>query len=118
MVEKKGREATQFAKGVSGNPGGKAKGQRANEIKAAEVAAEMRLFLLTSLQAKFRGAVLTDEGYEMLLSTGALKLFKDSEDRAFGSPQQHVDNTSKDGSMSPERIIREIVTPKPTGEKT
>jgi methylase of polypeptide subunit release factors len=112
MVEKKDPRDTQFKKGVSGNPGGKAKEQRANEIKAAEIAAKMRLKILASMQARFKSDELTDQDYEMLLSTGALKLFKDSEDRAFGSPQQHVDNTSTDGTMTPTKIIRELVLPK------
>jgi hypothetical protein len=118
MANKDPSPETRFKAGQSGNPGGKAKGQREAEIKAAEISALMRLKILSSLQEKFKSDRLADEDYELLLSTGTLKLFKDSEDRAFGSPQQHVDNTSKDGSMSPERIIREIVTPKPTGEKT
>jgi hypothetical protein len=112
MVEKKGREATQFVKGVSGNPGGKSKAQRADEMKAAEISAKMRLKILTSMQVKFNANDFTDEDYAVLLSAGALKLFKDSEDRAFGSPQQHVDNTSTDGTMTPTKIIRELVLPK------
>tara|TARA_R110000787_G_scaffold84374_3_gene180882 strand:+ start:2751 stop:3101 length:351 start_codon:yes stop_codon:yes gene_type:complete len=90
----------QFKAGKSGNPGGKAKGQREAEIKSAEIAAKMRLKILSSLQEKFKDDNLSDEDYGLLLSAGTLKLFKDSEDRAFGTAQQHVDNTSSDSSMA------------------
>lgn len=33
-----------------------------------------------------------------------LKLFKDSEDRAHGTPKQAVDHTSSDGTMSPKDV--------------
>jgi methylase of polypeptide subunit release factors len=112
MAEKKGREATQFVKGVSGNPGGKTKAQRADELKAAEISAKMRLKILTSMQAKFEADEIIHADYELLLSTGALKLFKDSEDRAHGTPKQYVDSTSSDGSMTPTKIVRELVHPK------
>jgi hypothetical protein len=90
---------TRFKPGVSGNPGGKAKGQREAEIKAAEISAIMRLKILSSLQVKFKADELTDDDYALLLSAGTLNLFKQSEDRAHGTAQQHVDNTSSDGSM-------------------
>jgi hypothetical protein len=108
---------TRFKAGQSGNPGGKAKGQREAEIKAAEISAKMRLKILSSLQVKFKADEFTEDDYAMLLSAGTLKLFKDSEDRAHGTPKQSVDNTSSDGSMTPTKIIRELVTPKETKEK-
>tara|TARA_R110001632_G_scaffold216862_1_gene345260 strand:- start:543 stop:890 length:348 start_codon:yes stop_codon:yes gene_type:complete len=103
---------TRFKAGQSGNPGGKAKGQREAEIKAAEISALMRLKILSSLQAKFKAEDLTDDDYALLLSAGTLNLFKQSEDRAHGTPKQSVDVESPKGTMSPERIIRELVTPK------
>ena len=117
MAEKKGREATQFVKGVSGNPGGKSKEQRADELKAAEISARMRLKILTSMQVKFEADDFTDDDYALLLSAGTLNLFKQSEDRAHGTPKQYVDSTSSDGSMTPTKIVRELVHPKKTKEK-
>jgi hypothetical protein len=108
---------TRFKAGQSGNPGGKAKGQREAEIKAAEISAIMRLKILSSLQAKFQADKLTDDDYALLLSAGTLNLFKQSEDRAHGTPKQYVDSTSSDGSMTPTKIIRELVTPKEHKEK-
>ena len=105
MTDKKDPKDTQFRKGVSGNPGGKSKAQRANEIKAAKISAKMRLKTLASMQALFLDKELGPEDLELLLSTGALKLFKDSEDRAHGTPQQSVNHTSDDRSMSPAREL-------------
>jgi hypothetical protein len=111
MTDKKDPKDTQFQKGVSGNPGGKSKAQRADELKAAEIAAKMRLKILASMQAKFQADKFTDEDYALLLSAGTLNLFKQSEDRAHGTPKQSVDSTSSDGSMTPQVIERVIVMP-------
>ncbi len=48
-----------------------------------------------------------------LLTSDVLRLLKDSEDRAHGTPKQAVDHTSSDGSMTPQipasqRIIDRI----------
>ena len=118
MAEKKDPKDTQFKKGVSGNPGGKSKAQRANELKAAEISAKLRLKALASMQAMFSDKDIGPDDLELLLSTGALNLFKQSEDRAHGTPKQSVDNTSSDGSMTPTKIIRELVQPKKAKEKT
>ena len=117
MADKKDPKDTQFKKGVSGNPGGKSKAQRKNELKAAEISAKMRLKTLASMQAMFIDKELGPDDLELLLSTGALNLFKQSEDRAHGTPKQYVDSTSSDGSMTPTKIIRELVTPKETKGK-
>jgi len=88
-----------FKKGQSGNPGGKTKAHRAAEVKAAKIAANMRLRALASMQALLGEGKLSREDIDMLTSMGSLKLFKDSEDRGHGFPRQSVDNTSSDGSM-------------------
>jgi hypothetical protein len=92
---------TRFKPGQSGNPGGKTEGQRAAEIDAARISAEMRLSILSSLQEKLTSGEIKVED---LLDAATLKLFKDSEDRAHGTPKQAVDHTSSDGSMSPKTI--------------
>lgn len=93
---------TRFKPGQSGNPGGKSAGQRAAEIEASRIAAELRLQALTSLQESLRGKKLTDDDLEKLINPATLKLFKDSEDRAHGTPPQEVRHTSPDGSMTPQ----------------
>jgi hypothetical protein len=39
-----------------------------------------------------------------LARDGFLRLFKDSEDRAHGTPKAAVDHTSSDGSMTPQAL--------------
>lgn len=94
---------TRWKKGQSGNPGGKAPGQRAAEIEAARIAANLRLKTLSTLQDKMdKRKHITDDDLMLLLNPGTLKLFKDSEDRAHGTPTQDVNHRSDDGSMTPQ----------------
>lgn len=74
---------TPFEKGQSGNPGGKTKAQREAEVQAAEDAAILRAIMTRGLIAK------AEAGEDMLeyLDANTLKLFKDSEDRAHGTPK-------------------------------
>ena len=95
----------------NGNPSGRGKtsAQAKLDIEAAEMAAKIRHKLLSEVLA------LVKLGGEDILShiePSTLKLIKDSEDRAHGTPVAQVDNTSSDGSMTPTRIIRELVSPK------
>lgn len=92
--------STQFKPGQSGNPGGKSSEHRAAEVKAAELAAMVQADLVEALYNTLQQA----EGDEVKLGAikaDVLKLLKDSQDRGFGTPQQHIDNTSSDGSMTP-----------------
>ncbi len=84
---------TRFEPGKSGNPGGKTAEHVAAERKAAEMAAIMRLKMLSSMQEKIdAGADPMD-----LMSGEAIRLFKDSEDRAHGTPKQSVEATGAEG---------------------
>lgn len=69
-----------YEKGTSGNPGGKTAQQRADEVKAAEISARLRLRMLEALDSE--EASVLDR-----LDANTLKLFKDSEDRAHGTPK-------------------------------
>lgn len=89
---------TRFKKGKSGNPGGKSEGQRAAEIEAARISAELRLKALSSLQDMVQNGEIPAHH---VIDQATLKLFKDSEDRAHGTPPQSVDHTSSDRSMTP-----------------
>lgn len=92
--------STQFQKGQSGNPGGKTSEHRAAEIKAAEMAAMVQADLVEALYNTVQAATGDEQRLDAIRSD-VLKLLKDSQDRGFGAPQVHVDNTSSDGSMSP-----------------
>lgn len=79
----------QFKPGQSGNPGGKTAAQRKAEVEASEIAATLRLRMLKALERKITdGANLED--FAQHIDTATLKLFKDSEDRAFGTPDQSI----------------------------
>ena len=91
--------------GQSGNPGGKTSEHRANEVKAAEIAARARLGLVEAFANLLDGKATVSQK-ELLLKIDALRLLKDSEDRGFGTPVHQVDNTSSDGSaVLPNRIV-------------
>lgn len=72
-----------FEKGQSGNPGGKTREQRAAEVKAAEDSAKLRALITAKLLAEVEGGADPLD----LLEPNALRLFKDSEDRAHGTPK-------------------------------
>lgn len=98
-------EHTKWKPGQSGNPGGKTSEHRKAEIEAAELAAKVRLGLVSAFANLVHGKA-SDEERHALLNSDALRLLKDSEDRGFGAPTQPVDNTSSDGSASlPTRVI-------------
>ena len=99
---------TRFKPGVSGNPSGRSTEELIAMNEAAKISANLRLAALSCLQGK------VDAGEDLLeyLDANILNLFKQSEDRAHGTPKQYVDSTSSDGSMTPTKIIRELVAPK------
>ena len=92
-----------FQPGQSGNPGGKTSEHRKAEVRAAEMAAMVQADLVEALYNTIKSA---DNDADRLdeLRSDVLKLLKDSQDRGFGSPQQHIDNTSSDGSMTPKGL--------------
>lgn len=91
---------TPFKPGQSGNPGGKSSEHRKAEIRAAEKAALVQADLVDALYNTVQAAGDDAQRLEAIRSD-VLKLLKDSQDRGFGAPQVHVDNTSSDGSMTP-----------------
>lgn len=84
---------TRFQPGQSGNPGGKTQEHKRLEMEAAEMAAKLRHAMLSSMQEKLaRGADALE-----LVSGDALRLFKDSEDRAHGTPKAISEITGEGG---------------------
>jgi hypothetical protein len=78
---------TRFKPGETLNPHGKSSAQRKAEVKAAEIAANLRLAILSRMQERLDAG----DSVEDMLSSDALRLFKDSEDRAHGTPKQSVE---------------------------
>lgn len=100
---------TRWKPGQSGNPGGKTSEHRQAEIRAAEAAAIVQADLVEALARVVQTA---GDDLERLahIKAEVNTLLKNAQDRGFGSPQQHVDTTSSDGSASlPTRI--ELVAP-------
>lgn len=81
-----------------GNPGGgKTSEQRRLEYEAAEMAAKARHKLLSVITEKLsKDTIEADEALK-LLTGDTLRLFKDSEDRAHGTPKASVEHTGADG---------------------
>lgn len=88
---------TRFKPGQSGNPSGRSSKEQEAWSKAAAISAQLKLKALSCLQEKVESGEMSAAD---LIDANTLKLFKDSEDRAHGTPKQSVDNTSSDGTMS------------------
>lgn len=81
----------------NGNPinlGGKTAEQKEAEYKAAEIAAILRAEALTVMQEKVESGEIDILD---LIDGNNLKLFKDSEDRAHGTPKQTNEVTGENG---------------------
>jgi hypothetical protein len=70
--------------------GGKTSAQREAEYRAAENAAFIRDRMLSNIKEKLEAG----EDPLQFIDAATLKLFKDSEDRAHGTPAQSIDHTS------------------------
>jgi uncharacterized coiled-coil protein SlyX len=94
--------------GQSGNPGGKSSEHRKAEVRAAELAAKVQLDLVEALHNTLTAAQ-DDVDKLAAIKADVLKLLKDTQDRAYGTPKSSVDLESPNGTMSgPSRI--EIVS--------
>lgn len=92
-----------------GNPGGgKTSEQRRLEYEAAEMSARIRHRLLSVISEKLN----EDEKAVPELSSDLLRLLKDSEDRAHGTPKQAVEHTGDGGGPVAFTILNKIVDPK------
>lgn len=85
----------------NGNPinlAGKTKEQREAEYEASKISAQLRLKALSVMLEKVEAGEMDPLD---VVEPNALRLFKDSEDRAHGTPKQSVDHTSSDQTMTP-----------------
>ena len=100
-----------------GNPGGgKTAEQKRLEYEAAEMAAKARHKLLSVITEKLsalpEGKGLADADLSDLLNSDTLRLFKDSEDRAHGTPKAVTEVGGIGGGPMQLSITRTIVDPK------
>lgn len=78
-----------------GNPGGgKTSEQRKLEYEAAEMAARLRHRMLSVLTEKLEAG---EKQVDDILNGDTLRLLKDSEDRAYGTPKQSVEQSGPEG---------------------
>ncbi len=89
--------------------GGKTSAQRQAEYAAAEKAALIGDRLVSCIMEKL------ESGQDALefIDQATLKLLKDVQDRAHGTPKQAVDHTSSDGSMTPPATVELVAKPVP-----
>ena len=97
-----------FKPGQSGNPGGKTSEHRKAEVRAAEAAAKVQAELVEAL-ARVVGSAGDDTEKMDHIRSDVLKLLKDAQDRAFGTPKSSVDLSSEDGTMSPQKATSDAV---------
>lgn len=99
---------TRFKAGAewTGSPGGKTSEQRRMEIEAAEMSAKIRHAQLSTMLERLSNGLDPLE----LLNGDALRLFKDSEDRAHGTPKATTEMTGANGG--PVAVVRyEVIDP-------
>lgn len=88
---------TRFKPGNVANPGGMSAAVRERNARTADLASQFREKLISAAMEKLENGVDPLE----LLSADVLRVIKDSEDRAHGTPKAAIDHTSSDGSMTP-----------------
>lgn len=84
---------TRFKPGQSGNPSGKTAEQARRDEETANLASIFRNRVLSRVQEKLQ------EGVDPLdlLSSDVIRVLKDSEDRAHGTPKQSVEHGGEGG---------------------
>lgn len=98
---------TRFQPGQSGNPSGKSTEVQLLEQQAALKSAKLRDWALSCLQEKLDAGTLT---FEEVVTSDNLRLFKDSEDRAHGTPKQSVEHGGDENNPIRHVIERRIVS--------
>lgn len=96
---------TRFKLGHSG--GGKTAEQKRHEYEAAEMAAKLRHAMLSGIMEKVDAGATAED----LLTSDVLRLMKDSEDRAHGTPKASTLLGSDPDNPMPTSIAVHIVKP-------
>ena len=102
---------TRFQVGNKANPGGKTPELKKIEAEAGLMAAKIRLLALSAMTEKL--AKIKDnpdakpEDVLAIVTGDNLRLFKDSEDRAHGTPKQSVEHAGEGGGPLVVRWLRD-----------
>lgn len=100
MANPSPNEATRFKPGNVANPGGMSKEVRERNARTADLASKFREAAISAAMERLQAGADPLE----VMTPDLIRVLKDSEDRAHGTPKQAVDLTSSDGSMSPRAI--------------
>lgn len=108
---------TRFKPGQSGNPSGRSTEEQLAHKEAARIAAELKLKALSCLQE----SIEPEEGEEIdlnqvlakLMNADALRMFKEVEDRAYGTPKQTSEVSGPEGGAIPHKLTVETVVVAP-----
>ena len=101
---------TRFKPGQVANPTGKSAEQAARDVKTADLASQFRHKLLSSVMEKLESGIDPAE----LATPDVIRVLKDSEDRAHGTPKQSVQHGGPDDeSGNPTEIVMRVVHAKP-----
>ena len=93
MANKNPSPETRFQPGQSGNPSGKSSETALRDNATADLASRFRHALLSSVQEKL------DDGVDPFsrVTADIIRVLKDSEDRAHGTPKQSVEHGGEGG---------------------
>jgi hypothetical protein len=94
---------TRFQPGNNANPGGKTPEMKRLEMEAATMALKLRHATLSAMTEKVAKITeLPDASLDdilKLIDSDVLRLFKDSEDRAHGTPKATIEGTGDGGAI-------------------
>lgn len=94
--------ATRFKKGQVANPTGKTAEQAARDMKTADLASKFRNAVISKVMEKVAGG---DDPID-LLTSDVIRVLKDSEDRAHGTPRQSVEHLGEGGGPLVVNLLR------------
>ena len=91
---------TRFKPGQVANPTGKTAEQAARDLKTADLASQFRAKVLSKVMERAENG----EDALALLTPDVIRVLKDSEDRAHGTPKQSVEHGG-----NPENPVRHVI---------
>jgi len=91
--------STRFGAGQPTNLGGKTRKQREAEYKAAEIAAMLQLKMISGMLEKMGGEDGEPLASLELITADNLRLIKDVQDRAHGTPKATIEGTGDGGAI-------------------
>jgi hypothetical protein len=94
--------------------GGKTSEQKRLEYETAEIAARARHRLVSIIGKALDKPDLDEAEALKLLNGDTLRLFKDSEDRAHGTPKQSVEHTGD--AATPVQVVQHVIIDPPKRE--